>query len=245
MDTELWNEQVAQAYDESAADLYASEILGTTVDFLARRAEGGRALELGVGTGRVALALAARGVPVAGIDLSEPMVAELRKKPGGSDIPVVIGDMAGTRVPGDFRLVFLVFNTVTNLLTQQEQVECFRNAARHLEPGGRFVVEVFVPDLRRLPPGESARPFDIGDDHLGFDTYDVVNQRLVSHHYWVGGGRARVFHSPHRYVWPGELDLMAQLAGLELRERWADWHEAPFTAESTSHVSVWQKPPPA
>jgi hypothetical protein len=150
--------------------------------------------------------------------------------------------MAGMRVPGDFRLVYLVFNTVTNLLTQQEQVACFRNAARHLEPGGRFVVEVFVPDLRRLPPGETARPFDVRDDHLGFDTFDLVNQRLVSHHYWFDQGAVRRFQSPHRFVWPSELDLMAQLAGLELRERWADWHESPFTADSRSHVSVWQKP---
>jgi SAM-dependent methyltransferase len=242
MDTELWNEQVAQTYDESAADMYAAEVLGPTVDFLVRRAAGGPALELAIGTGRVALALAARGVPVAGVDSSEPMVAELRKKPGGPGIPVVIGDMAGVRVAGRFHLVYLVFNTITNLLTQQRQVECFRNAARHLEPGGLFVIEVFVPDLQRLPPGETARPFSIGDTHVGFDTFDVVNQQLVSHHYWLGEGSARTFHSPHRYVWPSELDLMAQLAGLDLSERWADWHERPFTAESTAHVSVWQKP---
>jgi SAM-dependent methyltransferase len=242
MHTDLWSEQVAQTYDESAAAMYAPEVLGATVDFLARRAGGGRALELAIGTGRVALPLSARGVPVAGLDLSTPMVAQLRKKPGGSEIPVVIGDMSSTRVPGQFRLVYLVFNTITNLLTQQGQVECFRNAARHLEPGGRFAIEVFVPDLRRLPPGETVRPFDIGDTHVGFDTFDVVNQRLVSHHYWIGEGSARTFHSPHRYVWPSELDLMAQLAGLDLRERWADWRERPFTADSTAHVSVWQKP---
>jgi SAM-dependent methyltransferase len=243
MDTELWTEQVARAYDEDAADMYAAEVLGPTVDFLASRARGGRALELAIGTGRVALPLSGRGVPVAGIDLSEPMVAELRRKPGGADIPVLIGDMSSTRVPGEFRLVYLVFNTITNLLTQQRQVECFRNAAGHLEPGGLFVVEVFVPELRRLPPGETARPFHIGETHLGFDTFDVVDQRLVSHHYWVGEARARTFHSPHRYVWPSELDLMAQLAGLDLRERWADWREQPFTADSTAHVSVWEKPP--
>ena len=242
MGTNVWNEQVAQGYDASAAHLDAPEVLGPTVDFLAQRAGRGPALELAIGTGRVALALRARGVLVAGIELSEPMVAELRKKPGGGDIPVSIGDMASTTAPGEFRLVYLVYNAITCLLTQDQQVECFRNAARHLAPDGCFVIEVFVPDLQRLPPGETARPFHVGEHHLGFDTYDLVNQRLVSYHYWIQDGAARTFRSPHRFVWPSELDLMAKLAGLDLAERWADWTQTPFTAESTSHVSVWQRP---
>ncbi len=242
MESELWNEDVAQQYDRSAAHMYAPEVLSPTVDFLARQAGDGAALEFAIGTGRVALALRSRGVPVSGIELSEPMVRQLRTKPGNEGIDVAIGSMATTRMSGVFSLVFLVFNTITNLLRQDEQVECFRNAARHLGPGGRFVVEVFVPDLRRLPPGEDARLFHIGAEHVGFDTYDLVNQRLVSHHYWLSDGMARTFHSPHRYAWPAELDLMARLAGLNLVGRWADWTEAPFTADSTSHVSVWAKP---
>jgi SAM-dependent methyltransferase len=242
MEAEVWDEQVAQDYDASSAHMFAPEVLGPTVDFLARRAGGGPALEFAIGTGRVALPLRARGVAVAGIELSEPMVAELRRKPGGGEIPVTIGDMAGATAPGEFGLVYLVYNSITNLLTQDQQVECFRNAARHLRPGGRFVIEVFVPDLRVLPPGETARPFHIGERHLGFDTFDLANQRMVSHHYWIEEGAARTFHSPHRFVWPSELDLMARIAGLEPRERWADWNETPFTADSGSHVSVWQKP---
>jgi SAM-dependent methyltransferase len=242
MDTDVWNQQGAQGYDESSAHMYAPEVLGPTVDFLAQRAGRGPALEFAIGTGRVALPLRARGVPVAGIDLSEPMVAELRNKPGSGDISVSIGDMTSTRAPGQFSLVYLVYNAITCLLTQDQQVECFRNAARHLQPGGCFVIEVFIPELQRLPPGETARPFHVGERHLGFDTFDLVNQRLVSHHYWIKDGAARTFHSPHRFVWPSELDLMAKLAGLDLRERWADWNQTPFTAASSSHVSVWQKP---
>nr|WP_229924335.1 class I SAM-dependent methyltransferase [Streptomyces sulfonofaciens] len=222
--------------------MFTPDVLDPALDFLAARAGGGRALEFAIGTGRVALPLSARGVPVAGIELSEPMARRLRGKPGGADLPVTIGDMATARVPGEFGLVYLVFNTITNLLSQDQQIACFRNAARHLGPGGRFVIENFVPDLRRLPPGETARPAHIGADHVGFDTYDVPNQRMVSHHYWITDGRADTFRSQHRFVWPSELDLMGRLAGLEPRERWADWRETPFTAESDSHVSVWQKP---
>jgi SAM-dependent methyltransferase len=242
METDVWNQHEAQSYDASSAHMYAPEILGPTVDFLAQRAGRGPALEFAIGTGRVALPLAARGVPVAGIDLSESMVAELRNKPSGDAIPVWLGDMASTTAPGEFSLVYLVYNAITCLLTQDQQVACFRNAAKHLRPGGRFVIEVFVPDLQRLPPGETARPFHVGQHHLGFDTFDLVNQRLVSHHCWITDGAARTFHSPHRFVWPSELDLMAKLAGLERRERWAGWNQTPFTADSTSHVSVWQKP---
>jgi SAM-dependent methyltransferase len=242
MGSDVWNEEVAQHYDRSVADMYAPEVLGPTVDFLARRAGEGPALEFAIGNGRVALPLRSRGVPVSGIELSGAMVRQLRAKPGGDRLDVVMGSMATTRVAGVFSLVYLVFNTITNLLGQDEQVECFRNAARHLGAGGRFVVEVGVPDLRRLPPGEYARLFQIDAEHVGFDTFDLVDQRLVSHHYWLSEGAARTFHSSHRYAWPAELDLMARLAGLTLQERWADWTEAPFTAESTSHVSVWAKP---
>lgn len=240
---EVWTADVARDYDASSAWMFAPEVLGPTVEFLAERAAGGRALELAVGTGRVALPLSARGVPVAGIDASEAMVAELRRKPGSEAVDVVVGDMATATAPGRFRLVYLVYNTIMNLLTQDEQVACFRNAARHLEPGGAFVIEVGVPDLQRLPPGETSRPFHVGEHHLGFDTYDVVNQRLVSSHYrFSDDGTATRFRSSHRYAWPAELDLMARLAGMDPTERWADWSGAPFTAESTSHVSVWRTP---
>ncbi|UYQ66768.1 class I SAM-dependent DNA methyltransferase [Streptomyces peucetius] len=243
MDADVWNEQVAQGYDASSAHMYTPEVLDPTVRFLERRAGRGPALEFAVGTGRVALPLSARGVRVAGIEKSAPMARQLAGKPGGSDVAVIVGDMTTSRAPDSFSLVYLVHNSITCLLSQAEQVACFRNAALHLEPGGRFVVEVFVPELQRLPPGETARPFHIGDHHVGFDTYDLLNQRLVSHHYTVVDGRGSTFRSPHRYVWPSELDLMAELAGLEPSERWADWNETPFTASSRSHVSVWQKPP--
>ena len=239
MTGDVWGQEAARRYDQSSAYMFAPEVLEPTVDFLARRAEGGAALEFAIGTGRVALPLRARGVRVSGIELSEPMAAQLRAKPGGTEIDVVLGDMATGTAPGRFRLVYLVYNTITNLLEQDEQVACFRNAARHLESGGRFVIEVGVPELRRLPPGETARPFHIGRNHVGFDTYDAVAQRLTSHHYWIAEGR--VAQSRHRYVWPAELDLIARLAGLDLTERWADWAEAPFTAESSAHVSVWRK----
>jgi SAM-dependent methyltransferase len=237
-----FGEDVARRYDESSAYMFDPAVLGPAVDFLADLAGDGPVLELAIGTGRVGLPLSQRGVPVRGIELSEDMVDQLRRKPGSDRVPVTIGDMATTRVPGTFTLVYLVYNTITNLLTQDEQVECFRNAAAHLEPGGCFVVEVTVPDLQRLPPGETARPFHVGEHHLGFDTFDLVSQRLVSHHYRLGGDTVRVSRLPQRYVWPAELDLMARLAGMRLRERWSDWSRSPFTAESRNHVSVWDKP---
>ncbi|MEU1215651.1 class I SAM-dependent methyltransferase [Streptomyces sp. NPDC005790] len=243
MDADVWTERVARDYDTSSTHMYAPEVLGPAVDFLERRAGQGPALEFAVGTGRVALPLSERGIRVAGIEKSEPMARELCGKPGGEDVPVTVGDMTTARVTGAFSLVYLVYNAITCLLTQDEQVACFGNAAQHLAPGGRFVIEVFVPDLQRLPPGETARPFHIGEQHVGFDTYDLVNQHLVSHHYTVEAGRGTTFLSPHRYVWPSELDLMAKLAGLDLIERWADWNEAPFTSASRSHISVWRKPP--
>lgn len=212
------------------------------MDLLAGLAAAGAALELAIGTGRVAVPLLRRGVPVSGIELSPAMVARLRAKAAEEKLPVVVGDMATAVAPGEFSLVYLVFNSLSNLRTQQEQVACFRNAARHLVPGGRFVVELWVPPLRRLPPGQLAAPFDVSDEHLGFDTYDLVTQECVSHHYrrredgTVSYGAGRF-----RFVWPAECDLMAQLAGLTLEDRWADWRHAPFTSDSQNHVSVWRK----
>jgi SAM-dependent methyltransferase len=241
---DFFGEEVAARYDDEDGAMFAPETLEATVDFLEGLAAGGAALELGIGTGRVALPLAACGVPVRGIDLSQAMVARLRAKPGGERIPVAIGDFATTRLDGSFSLVYLVFNTIGNLTTQEAQVESFRNAAAHLEPGGSFVVEVGVPDLQRLPRGERFRPFAVGPDHLGIDEYDLVGQGLVSHHYVRrDGGGLELRSIPFRYVWPSELDLMARLAGMELRERWSGWRREPFTAESESHVSVWRTPP--
>lgn len=238
----LWDEHAAATYRATSADKYAPEVLDPTVDFLSDLAGDGPALEFAIGTGRVGIALAARGIPVHGLELSEAMVDQLRREPGGADLPVTIGDMATTRVPGEFSLVYLVFNTITNLLTQDEQVDCFGNAAAHLRPGGRFVIEVLLPDLQRLPPGQSAVPFHIGQDHLGFDEYDLLGQRLVSHHYWTDRGQIRTARSPHRYAWPAEYDLMARIAGLKLEARWADWDRSEFTAASRNHVSVWRLP---
>jgi SAM-dependent methyltransferase len=234
--------EIAASYDESSLAMARPEVLDPAVRFLAELAGGGAALELGIGTGRVALPLSHRGVRVHGIDASEPMLDQLRAKPGAERIALTAGDFARTRVSDSFRLVYLVFNTITNLTTQDDQVACFRNAAAHLEPGGCFVIEVFVPQVRRLPPDERVRAFDLDGAHLGFDEYkDFANQILYSHHYWIEDGRTRRFSAPFRYVWPAELDLMARLAGLTLRERWASWTREPFTDESASHVSVWEK----
>jgi SAM-dependent methyltransferase len=217
-------------------------MLDPAVDFLADLAGSGPALEFAIGTGRVGIPLAARGLSVIGIELSEPMVTQLRSKADDAALPVAIGDMATTTVPGEFSLVYLVFNTIGNLRTQQEQVECFRNAARHLRPGGRFVIELGVPPLRSLPPGQLARPFAVSERHLGFDTFDVVTQESTSHHYWTEtDGAVRHDSGNFRYIWPSECDLMAQLAGLELEARFADWDKGEFTSDSTSHVSVWRK----
>jgi SAM-dependent methyltransferase len=237
-----FDESVAARYDESSADMFDPAVLDPVVDFLAELAGDGAALELGIGTGRVALALSRRGVRVHGIDLSEAMVARLRAKPGAEEIGVTIGDFATTTVEGTFSVAYLVFNTIMNLTAQDEQVACFRNAAAHLEPGGCFVIEVGVPALQRLPPGETVRPFSVTPTHLGFDEYDVATQGLVSHHYWIADGKLDTVSMPFRYVWPAELDLMARLAGMTLRERWSGWKREPFTSESTEHVSVWEKP---
>ena len=241
MPEDHFGERVAERYDESSADMFEPAVVDPIVDFLADLAGSGAALELGIGTGRIALPLAQRGIRVHGIDLSEAMVAMLRAKPGVEDIEVTMGDFATTRVEGTFSVAYLVFNTIHNLTTQDEQVACFQNVAAHLEPGGCFVIEVGVPQLQRLPPGETIRAFDVSETHLGFDEYDVASQRLISHHYSVVDGKLELHSVPFRYVWPAELDLMARLAGMSLRERWGDWNREPFTSESRKHVSVWEK----
>jgi SAM-dependent methyltransferase len=243
--SDVWDAGTASTYDSDEAGMFAPEVLSPTIDVLAELADGGPVLELAIGTGRVAIPLAARGVSVSGIELSEAMVDVLRTKADAATIPVTIGDMATARVPGDFSLVYLVFNTISNLRTQAEQVACFRNAAAHLRPGGRFVVELLVPPLRRLPPGQLAAPFDVSDGHLGFDVFDLATQQCESHHYMrEADGTVRYGVGRFRYAWPAELDLMAELAGLELERRTEDWRGAPFTSDSQSHVSVWRKPLP-
>jgi hypothetical protein len=233
---------VARHYDTTVADHFDPAVLGPAVDVLAELAGDGRALEFAIGTGRVALPLRARDVDVRGIELSEAMVEQLRAKPGGGALEVTIGDMATTRVDDTFTLVYLVFNTINNLLTQEAQVACFENAAAHLGPGGCFVVEVGVPALQRLPPGETVRAFDVSADHLGFDEYELATQWSASHHWYRVDGRWHEFSMPFRYVWPSELDLMARIAGMRLRDRWSDWDRSPFTSTSRKHVSVWEKP---
>jgi SAM-dependent methyltransferase len=237
-----FGERVAAAYDGSESGPFRPDVVALTADVLAALAGSGRALELGVGTGRIALPLADRGVPVHGIDMSRAMVARLRAKPGGDAIGVTIGDFATARADGTFSLVYLVFNTIMNLTSQDAQVNCFRNAAAQLEPGGCFVIEVMVPDLRRLPPGQSAVPFEITDDRWGIDRYDVATQAMSSNYFELAADGGCEYSSiPFRYVWPAELDLMARMAGLRLRERWDGWTREPFTSESRQHVSVWEK----
>ena len=237
-----FGERVAASYDDLSDDMFNPALVDTVADALAGLADGGRALELGIGTGRIALPLARRGVPVHGIDLSRAMVARLRAKPGGDAIGVTIGDFATTQVEGTFRLAYLVFNTIMNLTTQEAQVACFRNVAAHLEPGGCFVIEVGVPELRMLPPGQNVVPFHVSPTHWAFDIYDVATQATSSNYITVDGGRGEYRSIPFRYVWPSELDLMAQLAGMRLRDRWEGWTRQPFTSESGQHVSVWEKP---
>lgn len=240
---DVWDAEAARNYDTPGAGMFAPEVLTPTVDRLAELAAGGRALEFAIGTGRVAVPLAERGVPVTGIELSTPMVDRLREKVDESAIPVVVGDMASAVAPGSYSLVYLVYNTISNLTAQAEQVACFRNAARHLAPGGRFAVELWVPELRKLPPGQRATVWHAEPGYIGLDVYDVLRQHVVSHHFrFDENGQTRLFRSPHRYAWPAELDLMAQLAGFELESRHADWSGAEFTAESRSHVSVYRLP---
>jgi SAM-dependent methyltransferase len=239
-----FTEQLARNYAALWPHLFEPAAVVPAVDFLAALASGGAALEFGVGTGRLALPLSARGVDVHGIDLSPAMLDELARQPGAAAVGVTLGDIATTNVAGgagSFALVYLVRNTIMNLTTQDAQVACFANAARHLRPGGKFVIEVMVPELRRLPPGTTVRVFDTGPGHLGFEEYDFATQRSVSSHVWEGDGKTETFSAPFRYAWPAELDLMARLAGLVRRERWNDFDRSPFTSESRSHVSVWEK----
>ena len=241
-DDGYFGERVAARYDESSAEMFEPEAVDPVVDFLAELAGSGRALELGIGTGRIAVPLAQRGVPVHGIELSNAMAARLRAKPGAQEIGVTIGDFSTTTVDGTFSVAYLVYNTILNLTTQAKQVACFRNVAAHLEPGGCFVIEVLVPDLQRLPPGETSRPFNLSDDHVGLDEYDVANQGLRSHHFTLVDSTWEYLTFPFRYAWPAEFDLMAELAGMRLRERWSGWKREPFTSDSRKHVSVWEKP---
>jgi SAM-dependent methyltransferase len=251
-----FDERIAATYEAKWPELFEPAAIDPAVSFLADLARAGSApepsapepsapepsaLELGIGTGRLALPLARRGIRVHGIELSPAMTARLRAEPGADGIGVTIGDFATATVNETFALAYLVRNTIMNLTSQDSQVECFSNVAAHLEPGGCFVIEVLVPELRRLPPGETFRAFTVTPRHLGFDQYDVAAQGVVSHHYWVTDGELETFSAPFRYVWPSELDLMARLAGMTLRERWSDWNREPFTSESRSHISVWQK----
>lgn len=241
MRKDYFDERVAERYDEDLADQSTPEAVDPVVSFLADLAGDGAALELGIGTGRIALPLSRRGVRVNGIDLSPAMVARLRAKPGADGVEVKIGDFATTRMAGTFRLAYLLCNTIMNLTTQSDQVACFRNVGSQLEPGGYFVINVMIPELQRLPPGETIHAFTVTPTHLGFEEYDVATQIAFSHHYRIIDGKLEFSSAPFRYVWPSELDLMAKLAGLTLHERWSDWTRSPFTSDSRSHVSVWVK----
>jgi SAM-dependent methyltransferase len=236
-----FDERVAETYDDDA-EMFDPAVVEPVVELLVELAGGGRALELGIGTGRIAVPLSQRGVPVHGIELSSAMVARLRAKPGGKEIGVTIGDFSTVAVDGTFSVAYLVFNTIMNLTTQAAQVSCFRNVAAHLEPGGCFVIEVEVPGLQRLPVGETHQVIYVSDDSWGFDELDVANQGLVSHHFSVVDGKAERVSIPFRYAWPAELDLMAELAGMRLHARWSGWKREPFASESRKHVSVWEKP---
>ncbi|MGW4794076.1 class I SAM-dependent DNA methyltransferase [Nonomuraea sp. NPDC004297] len=241
MPQNTFDTRLAETYESKWPELFEPAVVEPAVEFLAARAGAGAALEFGVGTGRIALPLSRRGVRVHGIDLSTAMIEQLRAKPGAERVGVSAGDFATTKVSGTFNLAYLVRNTITNLTTQDEQVECFRNAAAHLAPGGCFVIEAYVPELRRLPPGQTVHPFTVTPARLGFEEYDVATQLAVTHHYWLADGQAETYSATHRYVWPAELDLMARLAGMTLRERWAGWRREPFTGDSGGHVSVWEK----
>jgi SAM-dependent methyltransferase len=239
-----WDAEIADVYDETYAAMFEPSVLGPMADVLAELAGGGAALEFAIGTGRVALPLSARGIPVRGIELSPAMAERLSAKPGADVIPVTIGDMTTTRVPGTFTLVYLVANTIMNVTTQDEQLAVFANAAAHLAPGGCFVVSVIVPQPRRVPPGEVAHVFTLEPDHVGIETFDDLAGQIAWSHHWIAARGRLVRHSaPYRYVWPSELDLMARLAGMHLLERFGGWQREPFTADSTSHVSVWRKAP--
>ncbi len=241
MDSSRFDAWTAQRYDELWPELRDPALLDRAVDFLAALAGDGAALELGVGTGRLALPLSQRGVRVHGIDLAPAMLDVLRAKPGAQDIELTLGDFTTAPVDRVFGLAYLARNTITNLGTQSEQVACFQYVADHLESGGHFVIENYIPELQRLPPGETVHVFARTPIHLGFEEYDFASQIAISHHYWMIDGKMEARSGAHRYVWPSELDLMARLAGMTLRERWQDWERSPFTGESRGHISVWEK----
>jgi SAM-dependent methyltransferase len=238
-----FGERIAARYETYWPEQFEPAAIEPVVNFLAGLAGDGRALELGIGTGRIALPLSRQGVRVHGIELSPAMVARLQAQPGADKIGITIGDFATTTVGGAFRLAYLVRNTITNLTSQDEQAECFRTVAAQLEPGGCFVIENYIPQLQRLPPGQTTRVFSATPAHLGFEQYDIAAQIAVSHHYWVIDGQLETLSTPHRYLWPSELDLMAKIAELTLRERWSNWNHEPFTSDSTMHISVWEKSP--
>lgn len=242
MDNPFDAEELAERYDSPPSPAEKAELV-QCVQALAALAEGGPALEFAIGTGRVALPLAEQGVPVSGIELSAAMLAVMARKPGAKAIPTLQGDLATAKFPGAFSMVYLVYNTIGNLLDQEAQIACFENAARHLRPGGAFVIENFIPPLRRFPMGAPGVPFEISPAHTGIDTITTVDQRLVSHHYTRdGSGNIHYCATPQRYTWPAELDLMARIAGLSLRDRWGGWDRRAFDETSCKHISVWVKP---
>jgi SAM-dependent methyltransferase len=236
-----FGERVAASYDDPSDRMFQPEAIDPAVSLLAELASGGKALELAIGTGRIGLPLSQRGVAVHGIEISKAMAARLRGKPGGDAIPVTIGDMATARVDGTFTLAYLVFNTINNLTTQEAQVACFRNVAEHLAPGGCFVIETGVPPLRRLPPGQDILGYRAGPGGIVSYSFDHATQQYRGHYVDFADGKGEYRTIPFRYVWPSELDLMAKLAGLQLRSRWGGWNREPFTSDSRSHVSVWEK----
>jgi SAM-dependent methyltransferase len=241
MPENIFNKRVADNYDHADRAMFDEKLLQQTSSFLSELADDRRALEFAIGTGRVALALQNHGVDVQGVELSQHMVDKLKEKPGSDKIDVVIGDMASVKIPGKFTLVYLVYNTITNLITQNEQVNCFRNAASHLCKGGFFVLEDQIPLVQNLPPGTTISAFDASDEHVGIDVIDIVNQTVISNHYWIDDGSVELFRSTHRFAWPAEYDLMAQIAGMELYGRWGGWDKSEFTSDSESHISVWRK----
>lgn len=238
---DYFDEKVASTYDDDV-DAFSPEAVNPVVNFLAELADGRSALEFGIGTGRIALPLAMKGIEVHGIDLSKAMLAKLTEKSGGDNIVLTQGDFAIASCKRTFSLVYLVFNTIMNLTTQDEQVRCFQNAASHLDPGGCFVIEVMVPALQSIPHGQTNHVFDLCDEHWGIDTYDFISQSLVSHHMRFRNQKVELSSIPFRYVWPSELDLMAKIANLKLKARWGSWKKEPFTNTSGYHVSVWEKP---
>jgi SAM-dependent methyltransferase len=242
VDEGYFGERIAAVYDADSASMFDPAVVGPAVETLAELAGDGAALEFAIGTGRIAVPLAERGVRVSGIDNSEPMLAQLRAKSGAERIEAEVGDMASTRVEGDFSLVYLVFNTIFNLTTQDGQVACFENAAAHLQPGGRFVIEARVPELQRLPLGQTVLPWRADPEAFSYYVYDVVTQGLSGRHYYLIDGRIEPRPIEMRYAWPAELDLMARLAGMRLEHRWGGWSREPFTHLSPSHVSVYVKP---